>query len=195
MSRSFLAVLSGSTGFTPAGIAVLVLTALPANASILWDWSYSGSGITAIGTLTTVDTPNGEGGYVITGITGIRNREIVTGLQPAGTPIPGNEPFAVDNLIFAGPGPQLTGDGFGFSTSGGNYSNPFYADFLPTSGYLEFFSTAPFTSGTPGPADSELAVEFSATPVTTPEPAGDVVVLGGLALVALRCSGRVGKTA
>jgi hypothetical protein len=167
------------TGF--ALMAAITFTALPADASILWDWNYAGSGITTAGTLTTIDTPDGTGGYLITAITGIRNAEAITGLQPTGTPIPGNEPFAVDNLIFAGPGPQLTSHGFGFSTSGGNYSNPFYADFLPMPGYLEFFSSPPFTT--------ELAVQFSAAPVVTPEPASYAPIFVGLAFIALRCAG------
>src|SRR3954466_8681923 len=101
----------------------------PAPAALLWTWEYSAREITASGTFTTVDAPSVNGGYLITGITGVRNGATITGLQPTGTAIPGNEPFTVDNLIFRGPGPQLTVHGFGFSTSGGNYSNPFYADF------------------------------------------------------------------
>ncbi|MEH2395419.1 MAG: hypothetical protein V7K21_28460 [Nostoc sp.] len=65
-------------------------------------------------------------------------------LQPVGTPIPGNEPFDVDNLISLNT-QQLTGDGFGYPTSGGNYSNPLFASFLPTASYLEVFSAPPLT--------------------------------------------------
>jgi hypothetical protein len=115
-----------------------------AKASLVWTWSYSGPGISAAGTFITVDTPDASGFYLITGITGTRNGETITGLQPAGTPIPGNEPFDVDNLVRVGVN-QLTGDGFGYSTSGGNFANPFFADFLPNPGYLEVFSVPPFT--------------------------------------------------
>ena len=130
--------------------------------SLIWDWSYSGSGVVASGTFTTNDTPDGSGFYLITGITGTRNGETITGLQPVGTPIPGNEPYAVDNLIRLGT-PQLTGDGFGYSTAGGNFSNPFFASFLSTPGYLEVFSAPPFTPGSEnlGPEDSELPISFS----------------------------------
>ena len=176
---------SNSASFALTSIAVITFAVLPANASILWDWNYAGSGITASGTLTTLDTPDGAGGYLITAITGTRNAETITGLQPTGTAIPGNEPFAVDNLVFAGAGPQLTSHGFGFSTSGGNYSNPFYADFLPAPGYLEFFSKPPFTNGAPGSEDSELPVQFSAAPVLTPEPAIVWRGLGGWGVLAL----------
>ena len=90
-----------------------------------------------------VDNPSADGGFLITNITGTRNGLGITGLQRTGTSIPGNEPFVVDNLVFSGPGPQLTSHGFGFSISNGDFSNPFYADFLPTPGYLEFLSDPP----------------------------------------------------
>jgi hypothetical protein len=157
-------------------IALLPLTTTPVSASTLWQWEYPGSGIIAHGTFTTVDSPDGNGGYLITGITGTRNGIPITGLQAPGTSIPGNEPYLVDDLVFLGPGPQLTSGGFGFSTADGNYSNPFYADFLPTPGYLEFFSTPPFTGST----SAELPVQFSATPVSVPEPATWGLVLSVL---------------
>ena len=153
----------------------LVALAMPTAASTLWSWSYSGSDITASGTFTTLSAPNADGGYLITGITGMRNGQSITGLQAAGTSIPGNEPYTVDNLVFIGPGPQLTKSGFGFSISGGNYSNPFYADFLPTPEYLEFFSM-------PGIGHTELPVVFSAAPVAVPEPATVTLVFGALLL-------------
>ena len=145
------------------GIAAL---AVPVHASTLWSWNYySGAGITASGKFTTLDSPDAQGGYLITSIAGARNGQTITALQPTGTWIPGNEPYAVDNLVFVGPGPQLTKAGFGFALADGTYSNPFYADFLPTPGYLEFYSMPDSDSST------ELAVAFSATLVSTPEPA------------------------
>ncbi len=82
--------------------------------------------------------------------------------------IPGNEPFEVDNLISLNT-VQLTGDGFGYSTSEGNYSSPFFANFLPTPGYLEVFSAPPLVSGFEnlGSEDSELPISFSASIITT----------------------------
>ena len=59
--------------------------------------------------------------------------------------------------MFAGPGPQLTNAGFGFALADGTYSNPFYADFLPTPEYLEFYSMPNSDSST------ELEVAFFAT--------------------------------
>ncbi|MBV8886182.1 MAG: hypothetical protein JO235_19615 [Chroococcidiopsidaceae cyanobacterium CP_BM_RX_35] len=140
-------------------------------ASLAWDWNYAGSGITANGTFITNDTPDSSGFYLITEITGTRNGDIITGLQPTGTAIPGNEPFAVDNLISLG-SQQLTSNGFGFSTAAGNYVNPFFADFLSPQVYLEVFSAPPFISGSLGPQDSELPISFSANlqPAAVPEP-------------------------
>lgn len=154
----------------------------PAQASPLkWNWSYSATGIAASGTFTTVDTPDASGFYLITAISGTRNGEAITGLQTTGTAIPGNEPFAVDNLVRLF-GPQLTHNGFGFATSGGNFANPFFADFLSPPRYLEFFSAPPFTGGT-GPGDSELAIGFTASVV--PEPETWALMLAGIGLLRL----------
>jgi PEP-CTERM motif len=134
--------------------------------------------ITASGTFTTNDTPNNLGFYQISGITGERNGETITGLQAAGTAIPGNEPFEVDNLISLN-SQQLTGNGFGYSTLGGKYSSPFFASFLPTPGYLEVFSAPPIVPGFEnfGPEDSELPISFSARIITVPEPSSILSLL------------------
>jgi hypothetical protein len=151
----------------------ITAASVPAYASRLWSWSYSGTNITASGTFTTLDTPNAQGGYLITAISGSRNGKTITALQQTGTWIPGNEPYAVDNLIFPGPGPQLTKNGFGFAIADGTYSNPFYADFLPTPAYLEFYSVPDSGSST------EVPVTFTATP--TPEPTTFALMLVALA--------------
>jgi hypothetical protein len=142
-----------------------------AAATLNWEWNYTGSGIAANGTFVTNDTPDGLGFYQITGITGTRNGVPITGLQTTGTPIPGNEPFNVDNLISLNP-QQLTKDGFGYSTAAGSFSSPFYASFLQPPGYLEFFSAPPIGTGflDVGPEDSELRINFSARIVNVPEP-------------------------
>jgi hypothetical protein len=160
--------LSATVLATTSGL--LFGTMQSAFAALYWNWNYSGAGIAASGLFTTNDTPDSMGYYQILAITGTRNGQTITGLQPAGTPIPGNEPYSVDNLVRLGT-QQLTGNGFGYSTSGGNYSSPFFADFLPTPGYLEVFSAPPFTPGFEnfGPEDSESLVSFSATPISVPE--------------------------
>jgi hypothetical protein len=161
-----------STRLIATGLVLgIAAFAFPAHASTVWSWNFAGSGIRASGTFTTLDVPDAQGGYLITSVTGVRNGQAITALQPTGTWIPGNEPYAVDNLVFTGPGPQLTKAGFGFALADGTYSNPFYADFLPTPEYLEFYSMPASESST------ELAVAFSATPVSTPEPATFALLL------------------
>jgi hypothetical protein len=169
------------------GLALMTLAAgiasvESASASLMWDWNYSGAGVVASGTFTTNDAPDGAGFYLITSITGTRNGETITGLQPTGTPIPGNEPFAVDNLVSLN-GPQLTHNGFGYAATRGNYANPFFADFLNPARYLEFFSAPPFTS--------ELPISFSATLTAVPEPEMYALLLLGLGILAgSRCRKR-----
>ncbi len=177
-----LALLSATALATISG---LIFGTIQAASALSWNWNYSGTGIAANGTFTTNDTPDNLGFYQILRITGTRNGEIITGLQAAGTPIPGNEPFDVDNLISLNT-QQLTGDGFGYFTSGGNYSSPFFASFLPIPGYLEVFSAPPFIPGFEnfGSEDSELPISFSATIITVPEPTSifSLIALGAISI-------------
>lgn len=151
--------------------SALFLGQIESASALMWDWSYSTTGIDASGTFTTNDTPDDWGFYTITDISGTRNSEIITGLQPTGTSIPGNEPFEVDNVISLEL-EQLTSDGFGFATSEGNFVNVFFANFLNPPGYFEIFSAPPFIPGFEnlGPEDSELPINFSANPILVPEP-------------------------
>jgi hypothetical protein len=142
------------------GLDLDLVRALPWEDALLWTWSYRGEGISARGTLKTTDTADADGFYLITAIAGERNGETITGLQPTGTPIPGNEPFAVDNLIRA-EGPELTGNGFGYALEDGTYASPFFADFRVLEIYLEIFSAPPFGPETRS-EDSELPVDFAA---------------------------------
>lgn len=166
-----------------AALAIPV-SAFTLSGATLWNWTYTGPEIDARGTLTTSDTPDANGAFLIESISGERNGIAITGLQPPGTAIPGNEPFAVDDLVLPGAGPQLTVDGFGYSTADGNFVNPFFADFNSPPGYLEFFSTPPFTDSGQGAGDSELDVQFVATPV--PEPAFPLVLISGIVFAACR---------
>ena len=177
---------------TLASAGMILDTVKPAvAASLTWDWSYAGTSITASGTLMTDETPDSAGFYLITDIAGTRNGDLITGLQPTGTAIPGNEPFAVDNLISLGL-QQLTGEGFGFSTAAGNYVNPFFADFLSPQVYLEVFSAPPFAVGTLGSQDSELPIRFSANLQTAavPEPS----TVPGLLTFSLFVAGGVARS-
>jgi hypothetical protein len=139
--------------------------------ALSWKWNYSASGITANGTFTTNDIPNNFGFYHISRITGTRNGETITALQPTEIPIPGNEPYNIDNLIRLN-SPQLTVKGFGYTTVSGNYSSPFFADFSQKPSYLEVFSAPPFVTGAEnfGLEDSELPINFFAAITTVPAP-------------------------
>lgn len=189
--RSFEHILEPRLRIGLVSIAATLISTASLSGAIVWQWSYNTTGIVANGTLTTVDVPDVNGGFLITAISGARNGVAITGLQDTDTAIPGNEPFAVDNLLFAGPRPQLTGDGFGFSLANGNYANAFFADFLATPSYLEFLSSPPFTAGAAGPEDSEGPIDFSATPV--PEPATYLMAACALVGLALRRRRVVGR--
>src|SRR5215471_545651 len=150
--------------------AVLLTAGQPAEALLLWNWSYSGAGISASGTFTTNDAPDGAGFYQIVGISGTDNGATIASLQPTGTAIPGNEPYAIDNLVSAA-GPRLTTHGFGFSLANGDYANPFYNG----SSYFEYLSVPPYVNG----AGPEKPVSFAAAIV--PEPSAASLILAGLA--------------
>jgi hypothetical protein len=139
--------------------ALLLLTALslpfPA-AALEWRWSYQGEGVSASGVFTTKDEPNTDGFYEITGIKGEANGVAITGLQPAGTSIPGNEGYPVDGFVRA-EAPQLSLHGFGYALADGTYANPFYGDRFVPPGVYAFFSD-PANHKT-----SEPLVKFNAT--------------------------------
>jgi hypothetical protein len=128
--------------------------------SLSWQWNIAGAGVNASGTFTTDDRPDAQGFYRITTIAGNANGGTITALQPAGTAIPGNAGYPVDNLVSMN-GAQLTTHGFGFAVSNGEYHNPFR-----TSGYLDYISTPPYADG----AGKEPAIRFTATVAPKPAP-------------------------
>lgn len=145
------------------------LSAQQASATI-WNWSYSGSAITADGSILTSDVPNTDGYYQILSITGNRNGDAIVGLYPTGSAIPGNEPYAIDNLIRISGLGQITLEGFGYSLASGAHANPYFADFLSPPTYSEVF--------TQDSTFSEQAISFNATPV--PEPSAIALIVAGL---------------
>ena len=162
--------------------AILLMHGQSAKALLLWNWSYSGAGVSASGAFTTNDAPDAAGFYRIVGITGTDNGATITRIQPTGTPIPGNEPYSVDNLVRAAE-PRLTEHGFGFSLANGDYGNPLYKG----SRYYEYLSAPPCVSG----AGPERPVSFSAAIV--PEPSAASLMLAGLVgLIGFGRSLRVG---
>ncbi len=177
-----------------ASSAMIIADSQPAEA-LVWDWNYSGANINASGIFTSNDTPNDLGFYQITGINGKRNGDDITGLFTTGVPIPGNEPFEIDNLISLNP-QQLTGDGFGYSTSKGNFVSPFFASFLPVPGYLEVFSAPPLIPGFEnfGPEDTELSINFSATPRPIPENSPAIALIAFFGFMAVTKLGQQRKS-
>ena len=138
-------------------LSLLIVSTLAASSAeaLEWRWSYQGEGVSAAGTFTTPDGPNADGFYEIAAISGQANGVAIAGLQPAGTSIPGNDGYPVDNLVRT-TAPQLSKHGFGYALANGTYANPFYgAHFVPP-GYYDFFSD-PANRKT-----SEPAVTFSA---------------------------------
>ena len=100
-----------------------------------WRWTCTGPDFEAKGEFTTTDTPDANGFYAITGVTGEANGVAITGLQPARTAIPGNEGWPVDGLVRAA-APELSAGGFGFALADGTYANPFYGARVEPPGFL-----------------------------------------------------------
>jgi hypothetical protein len=138
-------------------VSLAALFALPAEA-LEWRWSYQGVGVTASGSFTTKDTPNADGFYEMTKIKGEANGIAITGLQLAGTSIPGNDGYPVDGLVRTEV-PQLSPHGFGYALADGTYANPFYGDHFVPPGVYAFFSDPPNRK------TSEPLVKFTATTV------------------------------
>jgi hypothetical protein len=121
-----------------------------------WRWSYQGDGVVASGAFTTKDAPDADGFYQITAIGGEANGIAITGLQPPGTAIPGNDGYPVDNMVRTA-APQLSKHGFGYAMANGTYANPFYGAHFAKPDNYAFFSD-PANSKT-----SEPSVAFTAT--------------------------------
>ena len=135
------------------------LLSVSAHADIVWRWSCTGAGFDASGTLTTKNAPDADGFYQIVAIRGEGGGVSITGLQPAGTSIPLNVGYPVDNLVREA-APQLTIHGFAFSLADGRFANPFYAERFSPPGFYAFLSD-PAAVRT-----SEPKVEFSASIVS-----------------------------
>ena len=96
-----------------------------ARAAARWRWTCEGEGFAASGEFTTADAPDADGFYEITAIKGEVNGVAITGLQPKGTSIPGNDGYPVDNLVRRR-APQISVHGFGFSLADKTWVNPFH---------------------------------------------------------------------
>jgi hypothetical protein len=125
----------------------------------LWSWRYSGPGVEAQGRLVTVPVVGDETAVQVTQISGSRNGVNIAALQPAGTAIPGNEPYRVDNRL-SWRDPPLTGDGVGYRLADGAYANVFFQTHTNPHDFREYVSQPPFVDGTLGPEDAETRVTF-----------------------------------
>lgn len=152
--------------------AACAVTSPATAADITWNWRMVGDHVDAAGTLTTTAAADAAGYHQVTAIDGQRNGVAITGLYPTGQAIPGNEPFALDNILSATAAGQITGHGLGFAMADGTWSNPFWATWLQPQGHLEVHSG-------PGGLYEELPVTFSAQQV--PEPAAAALAVLGLA--------------
>jgi hypothetical protein len=133
-------------------LGALIVGTTPASAQLLWCWSFTGSGVSAAGTIATGSDADGEGFYRIIRITGTANSASIIALQPTGTAIPGNSGFPVNNLIRP-TAPQLTKGGFGFTASDGAYHNPFHLE-----QYRDYISRPPYADG----KGAEPTIQFEA---------------------------------
>lgn len=139
--------------------------AAPASAATFL-FTFDGDTIDASGTLMTEDTPNTEGGFLITGIAGIVGSAAITGLLPPGA-FGGN-----DNLLFVGRDPVLSFGGFSFTADG---SNNIFATTQLTGGF-----------GLLRPDGTIVAGRFSITPQQAgaiPEPGTWALMLLGFGFV------------
>lgn len=159
-----------------AGLALV----LPARAELYWDFAYSGAGVSASGILITQEVPDGSGYYLATGISGQRNGSAITGLQPAGTAIPLNDPFEVDNLVRATG--RLSSHGLGFATASGEYANIFRASWLTPASTVEFASDPALNRTTEEVVSWQFSARTAPLPAV-PEPATAALLLAGVALV------------
>jgi hypothetical protein len=91
--------------FSAAVFAAGLLAAGASQASQLFNFSYSGDGVSGSGVLTTSDVGSP---YAVTGITGTANGEAITGLSSYA---------AADNLIYYPTQPSVDFSGLSFSTA------------------------------------------------------------------------------
>lgn len=118
----------------PLALATMIAAPGAAGAKS-WRWTCAGPDFKAAGTFMTTDQPDARGFYAITAVMGEANGVAITGMLPAGTAIPGNDGWPVDNLVRADK-PELGNGGFGVALADGTYANPFYGARFEPPGFL-----------------------------------------------------------
>jgi hypothetical protein len=162
------------------GMALAALAPQLANAEV-FDWNYSGAGVTAFGTLDANHTGN-PNEYLINALIGTRNGVTITSFSP---PVMSGDATS-DNLLYspAGTTGQLSlvqASGFIYGTSDGNYYNVYNGDsFSPTATAGYDYEYVVNSHLTPGIQITSNGGRFEAA---TPEPA--TIMLCGSALAAL----------
>jgi hypothetical protein len=158
-----------------AGALFVIVPWRSAQATLLWDFSYTGPGVSASGELYT--DPLSGGSYLITDITGSRDGDPITGLIPADS----DGSFS-DNLLYPDE-PLLDVYGFSLTTLSTGSFNVFYDTVLPpgcgSASYAEI----------PGPGYScngSNGVDLTAFDATLE---GDVPEPGTMALLATAITG------
>jgi len=103
-------------------LTTVTLCSIPTvHGELLWSYSYSGSGISETGYITTSSTLV-AGAYSITGVSGLRNSQPVESLLAAGTyPASGGGVLISDNLLYPTT-PQLDFGGFTYRSGSDLYN-------------------------------------------------------------------------
>lgn len=148
------------------GIAALSATSM-AQAVTVWNFSYSGTAVTASGTFTTAG--NAAVAEDVLSITGTRNGVAITGLVPLDT----DPDFAYDNQ-FVNAAIPFTDGGIVFSTAGGTNYNVYYFNGTVTDLVID-----------PALGPLETSVTFTASVSAVPEPSTALAMMAGLGLLGL----------
>jgi hypothetical protein len=111
-------------------LAVIVMFCLPGMASAyLFNFDYSGTGVTASGTFTADSISSGV--YLITGISGVRNNQNITSFVTGGSTPFQYKDTLIDNVLIMPNNPAFLSNtnssGFDFGTISGDEFNPYYS--------------------------------------------------------------------
>jgi hypothetical protein len=161
-------------------VATAALGATPASAA-LYNFSFSGSGQSGSGILTTASSSTikfGETAFAITGISGMLNGSAITGLSGF---------LGSDNYYFTTGTSFVDGSGVGFTTAAGTSASLYYQS---TASSYRITTVSPFATA--------FVTATSSAVAAVPEPASWAMMIAGFGLVGgamRRRSGQVLATA